>query len=406
MAQSYKAPKKRVVILGGGFAGLTLAQEFDAHIDSGNEANLSVTLIDRGGAKIIGAAYQFVLADRNTREEVTDQLKIDSLKLTHVSLVIGEITAINLENKQIITAGNVVKYDVLVIGLGVDTYAEFVPGLKEGSHDICSMDDVLTFKEKLKHFNGGKIVVSVARLPYKCPPAPHEFSYVIHDILLKRGLREKTELIFVTPMSSAVPPPNPKPNQKLMDECKISCFYDWKMTEVDNKSKNIMFENGKNISFDLMASIFPQKAAKVLRNTPGLCNEEGWISVDGRTLRTQISNVYALGDNAAHRVIFTGNKEFGHPKAGGFAEVQARYVAKTIIADALSENLTDWEKPPLEMSESGKCVLEGPGDTGFEIDIDFFSNPDKPIFQVSDPQAGLVKDKMEWVDEHRKKWFK
>ena len=393
---------KRVIILGGGFGGITAAQELDAHIEDGNQAKLDVILIDRGGTKTIGATHQFVLAGRKTLDEVTEHLSENSLKLQHVKVVVAQIKKLDLSKKKVITDKGGFDYDDLVISLGVDSHPEAVPGLNESSYDICSMKEVIAFKKELAHFKGGTIVVGASRTPYKCPPAPHELSFTTHDLLVEMGIREKTKLLFTTPFETAIPPANPGPVQAMMDECHIPCFYDWTMKEVNAQTKTITYTNGETIKFDLLLCTYPQRSPQVLLDIEGLCNEEGFIPVDGRTHRTKHPGVYAIGDHCATTVSFENDRKVSHPKAGGFAEMQGEYVAKAIIAG----DGADWSRPPFEMTRGNKCVVEGHGGGGVWVEIDFFSNPKRPIFTVSDPDKGLVHTKIEWVDEHRQKWFK
>jgi len=397
--------KKKVIILGGGFGGLSAAQQFDRHIQNGNDANLDVILLDRGGSKYIGATHQFVLTGRKTREEVEDIFSADSPKLESVKVVLAEVKKLELQAKKVRTDQGDFDFDDLIISLGVEFDLDAVPGLKEASYNICSIDDILSFKKAIADFDGGTIVVGAARVPYKCPPVPHEMAFVVHDLLEKKGIREKTKLLFTTPFETAVPKANPKPMQSMMDRCRIPCSYQWPMKNIDPENKSILYMNNESIKYDLLLCTYPQRAIQLLRDIPDLCNQDGWIPVNGRTHRTKFEGVYAIGDNCANIVAFPDGRKEGHPKAGGFAEMQGEYVADVIVADELASN-EDWLKPTLEMTKGNKCVVEGHGDRGIWVEVDFFSNPNKPKFVVSEPAAELVEDKMQWVEEHRTRWFK
>ncbi len=405
MTQSSQNKRTRVIILGGGFAGLTAAKTLDEHLNIGNDANLEVTLIDRGGSKYIGATNQFVLAGRKQREAVCNNFTPDSVKLNNVNIVVDEVTQLALAHKKVITQTNVYEFDCLIVSLGIDYYPELVPGLKDAGYNLCSMDDVIKFRQELAEFNGGTVIVGVSGLPYKCPPVVHEMSYVVHDLLVEHGVRDKTALIFTTPFKAAVPVVNPVVMQGMMDECDIKCHYEWNMQSIDSASKTIHYDEGKRLHYDLLLCTYPQKGATLLLETPDLCNDDGWIPVNGRDHRTTFEGVYAIGDNCANKVTFSGGRVEPHPKAGGFALVQGEYVAQVIIHDALHPESAEWTSPPFEMSKGNGCIIEGHGGRGVMFEVNFFDNPDKPSFQVIEPKEGLVEEKMAWVDSHRHTWF-
>lgn len=256
----------------------------------------------------------------------------------------SQIKKLDLSKKQIVTEKGVFDYDDLVISLGVESYPEAVSGLNESSYDICSMEEVIAFKKDLASFDGGTIVVGASRTPYKCPPAPHELALTVHDLLVEMGIREKTKLLFTTPFESAVPPAKPGPMQAMMDECNIPCSYDWTMKEIDAPTKTITYSNGETIKFDLLLCTYAQRSPQLLLDIEGLCNEAGFIPVNGRTHRTKHPGVYAIGDNCANMVPFENNRKISHPKAGGFSEMQGEYVAKVIITGGDA----DWSSHPLK----------------------------------------------------------
>ena len=108
---------------------------------------------------------------------------------------------------------NITSYDALVLAPGVVSDASSIPGL--GDHiDFCSKDDVLRSKSALDDLiaraKGGatiKFIVSVARMPYKCPIAPFEVAFMIDDTLRKAGVRDKAEITLTAPVAWPLPPP-------------------------------------------------------------------------------------------------------------------------------------------------------------------------------------------------------
>src|SRR5207247_6403087 len=91
----------------------------------------------------------------------------------------------------------------LVLATGSRLDRASVPGLAQGSYDFYSMDGALRLREALRSFDGGRIKVGIAGIPYKCPPAPVEFVFMVDQFLRKRGIRERSEITLLSPLNRA-----------------------------------------------------------------------------------------------------------------------------------------------------------------------------------------------------------
>ena len=97
--------------------------------------------------------------------------------------------------------GSSLSYDTLVIATGAQIEPEAVPGFAEGAHHFYAEEAAVALRDALEAFQGGKLVIGVADIPYKCPPAPLEFAFKVDEYLTKRGLREKTEILYLSPIN-------------------------------------------------------------------------------------------------------------------------------------------------------------------------------------------------------------
>src|SRR5262249_41749184 len=158
--------------------------------------------------------------------------------------------------------------------------------------------------------------------PYKCPPAPFEGVFLLHDQLVERGIRDQTEIKVVAPMSAPVPV-TPEVSQRFLDELDargIEYVGQKRVVELDPPAKEAVLESGERLPYDLVVGIPIHRVPAVVSES-GLA-ENGWVAVDKDTLLTPFPDVYAVGDCVAIPMA----------KAGVFAENAAGVAADGIIA--------------------------------------------------------------------------
>jgi sulfide:quinone oxidoreductase len=212
--------------------------------------------------------------------------------------------------------------------------------------------------EAAQKFSGGRVVLLIAATPFKCPAAPYEAAMLLEDYFRKRGLREKVDLSIYTPEPLPMPVAGPAVGNavKGMVEAKGIGFHpQMKITSVNAPSKELVFENGPRVGYDLLIAIPPHRAPRVVKDS-GLVGESGWIPVDARTLKTRFNSVYAVGDITT--IMLPVGKPL--PKAGIFAHHEAETVAKNIAAEL------EGSRPTHAFNGRGYCFLEmGGGQAGF-----------------------------------------
>jgi sulfide:quinone oxidoreductase len=369
----------RVLVLGAGFGGLELATMLS---ESGE--GFEVTLIDRSDAFVFGYSKLDVMFGRTTLDAV--RLPYADFSKPGVEFLQETVLEIDPEAKTVRTDGGAYESDVLVVALGADYDFAATPGLA-GVDEFYSVAGAETLAAKLPSFDGGRVVVGVCAAPYKCPPAPSEASLLLHDYLGDRGLRGDTEITFVSPLPTPIPP-SPETSQALLSafsERGIKWIGGTRISSIDDGNVAAL-DDGRELPFDLFLGVPKHRAPDVVIES-GM-TEDGYIPVSSQTLQTRYQGVYAVGD------VTTA----GVPKAGVFAEGAARVVAKLLTAVARSG-----EHPP-PYDGRGSCYIEfGEGKVA-RVDIDFLSGPEKTgVYRA--PSAELVAEKKEFGTSRRARWF-
>jgi sulfide:quinone oxidoreductase len=376
--------KLRVLVLGAGFGGLELSTMLSEMIGD----RLDLKLIDKSDFFHFG----FSKFDMMFGYKSPDIIKLDYQHIHRpgVRFLQETITAIEPEAKRVTTDQGTYDADVLVVALGADYDIGGTPGLAEGGNEFYSFEGALRLREVLPAFSKGHAIVGVTAVPFKCPPGPSEAVLLLHQYLLEKGVRDQCKLSLIMPYETPVPP-SPDTSKALMNAFKernidfIPCRL---VKEIDPNRHVAILDNGAEIGFNLFMAIPKHKVPDVVEQS-GLA-ENGWIPVDPNTLKTKIPGVYAFGDVAT----------LGVPKAGVFAEREARVAAESIVADFLKS------EQPRGFKGDGTCYIEfGAGMVGrIDVDFNYFADP-VPSTIFSEPSRSHAGDKQQFGYARALRWF-
>jgi sulfide:quinone oxidoreductase len=345
-----------VVVVGGGVGGLACAQGL-ARRDGG----LSVTLVDRTLRHDFAPSFLWLMTGQRTPERVSRSLS--SLARAGVRLIEAEVTALQPAVGTLSSTAGEIAYDRLVLAPGAALAPEQIPGLADIAHGFYTREEAERLRDALGAFGGGRVLVAVAAMPFKCPAAPYEAAFLIDDLLRSRGVAARVEVV------SAEPQPLPVAGEQigarvaaLLAERGIGFHPSRQLESVDRQARQARFADGDE-PFDLLIAIPPHRAPRFVADSP-LAGPQGWIPVDTQTLRAG-ENIHAIGDVTA---IGLANGMM-LPKAGVFAEAEAK-----VVADNLASELTG--KPTEAVFDGhGACFLEtGGGRAGFASG-DFYASP-------------------------------
>jgi len=374
--------KTRIIVLGAGFGGLEIATIVSEAL--GEAAD--VTLIDKNDAFVFGFSKLDVLFGRTTPDAV--RLPYRDFVKPGVRFLQETITAIDPVARRVTTESEALEADVLVVGGGAGNDNGATPGRGDGDHEFYSVAGAERLRDLLPGFTRGRAIIGVCGAPFKCPPAPSEAALLLHDYLTARGVRAACEISIVIPFGSPVPP-SPDTSRALVAafaERDITFVPGRRVSSLDTARRVAVLDDGSEMPYDLFLGVPKHRAPDVVLAS-GMA-ENGYVPVKSGTLETRFPGVYALGDVAT----------VGVPKAGVFAEGQARIVAASLIV-----RLTGGESAAA-YDGRGSCYVEfGAGRVG-RIDVDFFSGP-KPTGTLQGPSADLVAAKELFGSSRRARWF-
>jgi len=373
---------KHVVILGAGFGGLELASRLSEKL--ANE--LRITLIDQNDGFTFGFAKLGIVFDGKSADEV--RIPYRDLAKPGVEFRQELITAIDPAARRVTTGQGTYDADILVVALGAEYDVDATPGLAEGGLEYYSIAGAERMRDALPAFTGGTILIGVLGQPFKCPPAPFEGAFLLHDQLVGRGIRDETEIRVIAPMSAPVPV-TPEVSQQFLDELTargIEYVGNTRVAALDPETNEAILESGERVPYDLFVGIPIHRVPAVVAES-GLAGN-GWVGVDRDTLTTPFPGVYAVGDVVAIPMA----------KAGVFAENAAGVVADNIIAAHRGD-------PPGRRYEGeGNCYLEFGGGRVAKVEANFLGGP-SPTARLVGPSEVLAADKQAFGVERRARWF-
>jgi sulfide:quinone oxidoreductase len=306
-----------VVILGGGVGGTLTANLIAKH--SGRHAH--VTVVDSTGKHVYQPGFLYVAVGREEPENlVRDET---TLLRDDVTLIKGPAMLIDPENRTVkLARGGTLSYDHLVLATGSRTVMDEVSGA-EDAHDFYTIDGAIRLSKALKSFAGGRVLVGVAGIPYKCPPAPVEFVFMLDDYLRARGIREKSEIKLLSPLNRAFTiETTSRLVQPILAERDIELVTFFNVEWVDPRTKTVNSLEGESFEYDLLVLVPPHRGQLLIEDS-GLGDERGWIPVDRRTLRHEkYERIWALGDATNIPI----------SKSGSVAHYEAPIVAEEVTA--------------------------------------------------------------------------
>jgi sulfide:quinone oxidoreductase len=373
---------KHVVILGAGFGGLELASRLSDSLAD----EVRVTLIDQNDAFTFGFSKLDILFGRADAAEV--RIPYRELAKPGVEFRQERVTAIDPAARHVITDAGSYEADILVVALGADYDVAATPGFAEGGLEYYSIAGAERMRDALPAFTGGTILIGVLGQPYKCPPAPFEGAFLLHDQLVERGIRDKTEIRVIAPMAAPVPV-TPEVSQRFLDELAargIGYMAENRVVELDPSGKQAVLESGERLPYDLFVGIPVHRVPAVVAES-GLA-ESGWVAVDRGNLMTPFPDVYAVGDVVGLPMA----------KAGVFAENAAGVVADDIVARLRGETLAR------RYEGEGNCYLEFGSGRVAKVEANFLGGQ-SPTATVVGPSEDLTAEKASFAPTRRARWF-
>ncbi len=326
--------------MGGTILGNNLARRLAPEIKAGKARITMLSASDRH-------MYQPGLLYLAVGRMMPDELYRDQRSLLEpcIDFQVDPVTEFQLDQNRVLTqSGRSVDYDVIVIATGSRAMADETPGLAENALQFYTEADAIKMFNALQKFEGGRVVIAVG-VPHKCPMAPLEITFMLHDYFKDRGMLDKVKLHYTYPIGRVHSLENvAKWAAPEMDRLGISYETLFNMKEVDGARKVVLSEEDTEEPYDLLVTIPAHRGMEVVEKS-GL-GERGWIPTDRHRLNMEgRDNVFVLGD--------TTNLPIS--KAGSTAHFEAETLGENIAAMVkLGSPVRDYDGKVFCFIEAGK----------------------------------------------------
>ena len=352
---------RKLLILGAGTGGTMMANKMRNELP---REDWKITVVDQNKTHYYQPGFLFIPFGYYKKADVVKPKQ--SFLPVGVDVFYHTIDRIEpKQNKVYLSDGEVLGYDILIIATGTRITPEETPGLKDelwykNIFDFYTIEGAEALAKFFKTWEGGNLVIDIADNPIKCPVAPLEFSFFADAYFTERGMRDKVNITYVTPLSGAFTKPrSSKLLGSLLESKNIRLETDFFLGEVDNSKKVIRDFGGREVPFDCLVTIPLHSGDPVILKSD-LGDEFGFVKADKHTLQSQVyENIFVLGD--------AGN--FPTSKAGSVVHFQS---------EILTENLLCYiEGRPFTAKFDGhsNCYIETGHGKGALIDFNYDTEP-------------------------------
>ncbi len=353
---------KKLLVLGGGTACTIVVNKLIKKLP---KDTWEITVVDQDSKHIYQPGLLFLPFGTYEPEQIIKKRQAYFPK--GISYIQAEIEKVDPQlNKVYLKDSREVDYDYLVIASGTTPRPDQTPGMNDPKlwyksvFDFFTLEGSIALRDALKNFNGGRLVVHITEMPIKCPVAPLEFTFLADAYFEKRGIRDKVEIVYVTPLEGAFTKPVcSKALGFMLDERKITLEPDFVIEHIDAETKTMVSMDEREIPFDLLVTIPVNMGADFIARS-GLGDELNYVPVSKRTfLSDKFANIFVLGDAS----------NIPASKAGSVAH---------FAIDLFSENFAEYvEGRPMthEFDGHANCFIESGHRKGLLIDFNYDVEP-------------------------------
>ncbi len=358
---------KNLVVLGAGTAGTTLANRMVRTLPSG----WSVTVVDPQATHLYQPGLLFLPFEQGSESPI-ERPRQRTLR-PEVTWVREPAKTIDLDARVVVLAsGARLFYDLAVVASGTRTAPEETPGLlgpewRRSVHDFYTLEGARALRGALRSFQGGRLLVNVVEMPIKCPVAPLEFLFLADDYFTRRGIRDRVELVYATPLDSAFTKPTcSRLLASLLVEKGITVETEFAASEVDSEGRKLRSYDGRELSYELLVSVPVHKGASFIEES-GLGNELAFVPTEPHTLVTKKDDhVFALGDAT----------DLPSSKAGSVAHFQAEVLQENLLSAAAGKS------PRAQFDGHSNCFIESGKGKALLIDFNYETEPLPGVFPL------------------------
>jgi len=359
---------KNLLILGAGTAGTIMANHLNKKL---NKNEWTITIVDQDEKHFYQPGFLFIPFDIYSENMVVKPKR--KFIPRDVEFIQSPIELVEADKNQVKLKGDkIITYDVLIIATGCRIVPSEMEGLDDGWRnnifDFYSFEGSVALRDKFREWKGGKLVLHLAEMPIKCPVAPLEFLFLADWYFTKKGIRDKVEITYATPLGSAFTKPRASAVLGNLFETKnIKLVPNFNVSHVEAEDNRIISLDGKVVDYDLLVTI-PTNMGDELIERSGLGDELNFVPTDKNTLQSkEYENVFVIGDAT----------DIPASKAGSVAHFEAEILTENIISYI--------NHKPLEAKFDGhaNCYIESGYNKAFLIDFNYDVEPVEGTFPIA-----------------------
>ena len=361
---------KKLLILGAGTAGTMMANKLSKKLDS----DWSITIVDKDPLHYYQPGFLFIPFGTYKPKDVVKKKsnfinKRANFIIAEIEKIVPEENLVKFKNQKDIS------YDYLIVATGTETTPSETEGLKgdlwhKKVFDFYTYEGSVALAKHLRDWQGGKLVINITEMPIKCPVAPLEFAFLADDYFKKKGMREKVEIVYVTPLTGAFTKPIASQElHSMLTERNIKLITEFAIGELDNEKQEIVSYDNNRVGFDLLITVPTNKGAPYLEES-NMGDELNFLPTNKETLQAVgHKNIFVIGDTT----------NVPASKAGSVAHFEA---------DILTANFLEviaGREPKEKFDGHANCFIESGNGKGLLIDFNYTTEPLPGFF----PFAGI-----------------
>jgi sulfide:quinone oxidoreductase len=351
---------RRLLVLGAGTAGTMVVNKLRHRLA---RDQWRITVVEPGSTHFYQPGYLFLPFGMYSPEQVARPIR--PLLTAGVDLIHGEVDRVVAdENRVLLAGGRSLPYDYLVIATGVTPRPDQTPGMLDGGQwrerifDFYTYDGALALAKALDSFEGGRLVVHITDMPIKCPVAPLEFAFLADAYFRRRGMRDRVELVYATPLPGAFTKPVASARlASMLDDRKITVEPDFLVERIDDTT--LVSYDEREIDFDLLVTVPLNMGADYVARS-GLGNELNLVPVDRHTMLAKAHDtIFALGDA----------NDIPTSKAGSVAHFSVEVFTDNFLQYAAGQPMTG------SFDGHANCFIEAGDGKALLIDFNYDTEP-------------------------------
>ena len=358
---------KRLLILGAGTSGTMMANHM-VHKLPKNE--WEITIVDQYKTHYYQPGFLFLPFDIYKSKDV--KKKGEKFIPKGVNYILQKIDKIVPEENSVILENETISYDILIIATGTKIAPEETEGMKsekwyQNIFDFYTYEGAKALRNKLRTWEGGKLVIHITEMPIKCPVAPLEFAFLADSFFKNKKMRDKVDITYVTPLGGAFTKPKAtEALHYLLEEKDIKEVVDFNIERVDYENNKIIDYMDREVEYDLLVTT-PTNLGDEMIERSGLGDDMNFVPTNKASLQSKAhDNIFVIGDAT----------NVPASKAGSVAHFEAEILEENIL------RFIDGKPLKEEFDGHANCFVETGNGKALLIDFNYTHEPVEGTFPI------------------------